>query len=69
MDGGTRDGKPVELSLHVRTAMWVAERIVGVEFDKEGGCEGMAFVPGGTQYSAEEGAQLAEALSRLQVSK
>lgn len=69
VDGGRRDGKTVEPSLHVRTAMWVAERIVGVEFDEEGGCEGMAFVPGGTWYSAEEGAQLAGALSRLQVSE
>ena len=68
VDGGRRDGGRVESSLHAKTAMWVAEKIVGVEFDKDGGCEGMAFVPGGSQGTAEE-EELAAGVSKLEVSE
>lgn len=66
VDGGRREGKMVEPSLHAQTAMWVAERIVGTVFDEGGGCEGMAFTPEGEQGNVEE--ELAEGMGRLEVS-
>ncbi|KAF2030865.1 RNA 3'-terminal phosphate cyclase [Setomelanomma holmii] len=38
------EGLTIEPSLHAKTAMWVAERMVGVEFD-DGGCVGLGFDP------------------------
>ena len=32
-----------DASLHTQTARWVASKIVGVEFDDSGGCEGIGF--------------------------
>jgi RNA 3'-terminal phosphate cyclase (ATP) len=66
VDGGMRGDGKVEPSLHARTAQWVADRIVGVEFDEEGGCEGIGFVPGGTSEGEEE--ELAAHLEELDVS-
>ncbi|ORX95039.1 RNA 3'-terminal phosphate cyclase-domain-containing protein [Clohesyomyces aquaticus] len=40
------DGGGVEPSLHAQTACWVAEMLLGVEFDEDGGCEGVGFVAG-----------------------
>jgi RNA 3'-terminal phosphate cyclase (ATP) len=51
--GRWRGDKLVEPSLHAKTAMWVAEEIVGVEFDDEGGCAGIGFVPGGKGRSGD----------------
>lgn len=51
VDGGSMGKVLVEPSLHARTAQWVAGEMLGVEFDGEGGCEGVGF--GETQ--AEEG--------------
>ena len=31
-------------SLHTKTARWVAEQLLGVEFDESGNCEGVGFV-------------------------
>src|SRR5690242_17391007 len=36
VDGGRRDDRVLEPSLHAKTAMWVAQKIVGVCFDEEG---------------------------------
>jgi RNA 3'-terminal phosphate cyclase (ATP) len=66
--GGSREGKRVEPSLHAQTAMWVAERIVGVGFDHEGGCMGIGFCPGeGNRSTKEEG--LTEEVGKLRVSE
>lgn len=46
VNGGKRSGELVDPSLHAQTAQWVVEKLLGVEFDKEGGCEGVSFVPG-----------------------
>ena len=65
VDGGVRGARKVEPSLHARTAQWVADRIVGVEFDDEGGCEGIGFVPGRRSEDEEE---LAGGLEELDMS-
>jgi len=67
VDGGkTEDGEAVVPSLHVRTAMWVAEKMLGVGFD-DGGVVGIGFQPGG---GGDEGgvAELTEELNTLDVS-
>lgn len=39
-------GKVKEASLHTRTVRWVAEKIMGVEFDDAGTCAGIAYKVG-----------------------
>ncbi|KAF2104129.1 RNA 3'-terminal phosphate cyclase [Rhizodiscina lignyota] len=75
VDGGRdEDGGRVKASLHARTVQWVAGEVVGVDFDKEGSCNGVGFVVGehfdskrrrGPPPAAE--AQLAEQLEELHV--
>jgi RNA 3'-terminal phosphate cyclase (ATP) len=43
--GGKRNGVLVKPSLHAMTAQWVAKEILGVQFDDEGGCEGVGYLP------------------------
>jgi RNA 3'-terminal phosphate cyclase (ATP) len=43
VDGGKRGEERLEPSLHARTAMWVAEGMLGTEWDGEGGCVGFGF--------------------------
>jgi RNA 3'-terminal phosphate cyclase (ATP) len=43
----------VQPSLHAQTAMWVAKEIIGVDFDDEGTCEGVGYVPVGSEEVAE----------------
>jgi RNA 3'-terminal phosphate cyclase (ATP) len=52
--GGKRGDERVEPSLHARTAMWVCKQVLGVKSDEEGGCEGIAFVPGKKEKEMEE---------------
>ncbi|KAH7081168.1 RNA 3'-terminal phosphate cyclase domain-containing protein [Paraphoma chrysanthemicola] len=55
VDAGLKTGAKNRLSLHTRTAMWVAEKTLGVNFDEEDGCEGIAFDPQGARsVEAEE---------------
>ncbi|KAJ4374988.1 hypothetical protein N0V83_002067 [Neocucurbitaria cava] len=63
--GGKRKDVLVEPSLHAKTAQWVAQRIVGVEFDAEGGCEGIAFCPGET----DEDGDLADSMVQLELTE
>ncbi|KAF2200668.1 EPT/RTPC-like protein [Delitschia confertaspora ATCC 74209] len=44
-NGRKKDGTLVEPSLHAKTAQWVANALLGVMFDEEGGCEGVGYVP------------------------
>ncbi|KAF2656458.1 EPT/RTPC-like protein [Lophiostoma macrostomum CBS 122681] len=62
--GGKREGEGglMEPSLHARTAQWVVGEMLGVEFDEEGGCEGVAF---GEQ---QDDARLADELQSLDIS-
>jgi RNA 3'-terminal phosphate cyclase (ATP) len=41
--GGKRREVPLEPSLHARTAHWVAKEIINVQFDGDGGCEGVGL--------------------------
>jgi RNA 3'-terminal phosphate cyclase (ATP) len=42
VDGEERRGND-GLSLHAKTAMWVAEQVLGMEFDEEGNCAGVGL--------------------------
>ena len=66
VDGGRRDGRALEASLHARTGMWVAEKVLGVRFGDEGGCEGVGFVPESGGWREEE--LVTEAVETLQLS-
>lgn len=47
VDGGRlKDGSSVPPSLHTRTAEWVVNEILGVEFDGKGCCEGVGLAAG-----------------------
>lgn len=59
--GGMTGNAFVPPSLHAQTAMWVAKEIIGVEFDDEGQCEGVGYVPDGS----EEVAELASAVDAM----
>lgn len=43
---GAAGGERVDRTLHARTAEWVLFRMLGVDFDAEGGCEGVALRSG-----------------------
>ncbi|KAF2853812.1 RNA 3'-terminal phosphate cyclase [Plenodomus tracheiphilus IPT5] len=45
--GGEKGGVGVQMSLHAKTALWVAGKILAVAFDEDGACEGVGFRPGG----------------------
>jgi len=64
VDGG-RKGRPVEPSLHAKTAQWVAKEMIGVEFNEEGSCDGIAF---GSEAVVERKEDLRQRLGRLRVS-
>jgi RNA 3'-terminal phosphate cyclase (ATP) len=46
--GHSMDGKPIEASLHTKTAEWVTHELLDVEFDNQGGCNGIGHVVGET---------------------
>lgn len=66
VDGGRREGRLLEPSLHAKTAMWVAQKIVDVCFDEEGSCEGLALDPAHGQVTVEDG--VTEAVGALHLS-
>ncbi|KAF1945668.1 RNA 3'-terminal phosphate cyclase [Clathrospora elynae] len=47
--GGKKGDVFVEPSLHAQTAQWVAHEILDVDFDEQGGCEGVGLCPCGEQ--------------------
>lgn len=61
--GGKREGVEVQPSLHAETANWVAKEVVGVDFDREGTCEGIGFAVG-----EEAEPELIEGMEELKVS-
>lgn len=69
VDGGKRKDVLVEPSLHAKTAQWVAHEIVGVSFDKEGGCKGIGFHPGGIEQNGEEDERLAKSMVGLELTE
>lgn len=65
VDGGRRKGEAVEPSLHAKTAHWVANEMIGVSFDEDGGCEGIAF--GDVGKEDEEEKELRQSFESLNV--
>ncbi|RYN62765.1 hypothetical protein AA0118_g5050 [Alternaria tenuissima] len=63
--GKKEDGGLLEPSLHAKTAMWVAKKIIGVEFDGESVCEGVGCAP---SVVNEVGDDMARSLEGLAVS-
>jgi RNA 3'-terminal phosphate cyclase (ATP) len=66
--GGQRKDVLVEPSLHARTAQWVAKEILGVEFDDEGGCEGVGYLSSGLRKDDVVGDDVAKDLEKMKIS-
>ncbi|OCL06935.1 RNA 3'-terminal phosphate cyclase-like protein [Glonium stellatum] len=67
VDGGRlKDGSSVPSSLHARTAEWVVNEILGVEFDGKGGCEGIGLTAGEI-YSSRQSEKLVEEVENLKI--
>lgn len=67
VDGGKREGDTrVEPSLHAKTAMWVAEKVLDVRFDEDGNCQGVDLVPRGEMSDREDG--IVQAVDALRLS-
>ncbi|KAI4152310.1 MAG: hypothetical protein LQ340_002978 [Diploschistes diacapsis] len=54
-------------SLHTRTARWVAEQMLGVTFDNQGHCEGVAFIAGSSSQVEKEILEAQKDLEQLEV--
>jgi RNA 3'-terminal phosphate cyclase (ATP) len=72
VDGGRTKGKLVAPSLHTKTAQWVVNKMLGVEFDGQGGCKGVRYVPGEgisvqSEEDTEEDTELAEGVEKLEI--
>ncbi|KAF1848618.1 EPT/RTPC-like protein [Cucurbitaria berberidis CBS 394.84] len=67
--GGKRNDVLLEQSLHAKTAQWVAQRIVGVDFDEQGGCEGIGFYPGGVEEEGQKDKDLAKSMVKLELTE
>ncbi|KAH6864939.1 RNA 3'-terminal phosphate cyclase domain-containing protein [Alternaria rosae] len=65
--GGKGKDASVEPSLHAKTAQWVAKGILGVEFDGEGGCEGVGYLPGNMNMEDMTGDKIAGVLERMRI--
>ncbi|KAK3061590.1 hypothetical protein LTS18_005858 [Coniosporium uncinatum] len=55
VDGGRADGKSVEPSLHAKTAQWVVDMLLGVEFDGSGWCKGIGLSAGEDYAKRKDG--------------
>ncbi|KAI4640050.1 hypothetical protein J4E93_008850 [Alternaria ventricosa] len=66
--GGKRKEVSVEPSLHAKTAQWVTKEILDVDFDDEGGCEGIGFSPGIVDKHDVKGDDIVKDLGRLSIS-
>ncbi|KAF2438958.1 RNA 3'-terminal phosphate cyclase [Karstenula rhodostoma CBS 690.94] len=67
--GGKRKEVLLEPSLHAKTAHWVAKEIIDVDFDNDGGCEGVGFGADQNYNTAESVVEqnLAHGLEKLEV--
>jgi RNA 3'-terminal phosphate cyclase (ATP) len=74
VDGGRKtipnEGELIQSSLHARTAMWVTNKLLGIDFNEEGSCNGIGFDPSpSTSSSSEEDLQnLTENIQDLNIS-
>lgn len=66
--GRTDDGELLEPSLHARTGMWVCQKMLGMEFDERGGCEGIGLKPGAWGEDVDDkSADLVSGIEKLQL--
>ncbi|KAF2113931.1 RNA 3'-terminal phosphate cyclase domain-containing protein [Lophiotrema nucula] len=70
VNGGMKKAALLEPSLHAKTAQWVVNEMLGVEFDEGGACDGIGLVPGKglaaeSDVAADE--ELARDLERLNI--
>ena len=54
-------------SLHTQTARWVARQIVGVEFGKQGTCEGIGYTAGSSFVGGMKVGEMVENVAQLKV--
>ena len=66
--GGKRNDVLMEPSLHAKTAQWVAKEILGVEFDDEGGCKGIGYLPHNVDKNDLTGDDVAKDLQSMNIS-
>ncbi|KAI4931173.1 hypothetical protein J4E85_003762 [Alternaria conjuncta] len=66
--GGKRNDALMEPSLHAKTAQWVAKKIIGVEFDDEGGCKGIGYLSGNVDKNDVTGDDIAKDLENMNIS-
>ena len=66
--GGKRKDVLMEPSLHAKTAQWVAKEILGVEFDDEGGCEGIGYLSSNVDKDDVTGVDVAKDLQSMNIS-
>jgi RNA 3'-terminal phosphate cyclase (ATP) len=68
--GRGEDGKNVKPSLHTLTAHWVANQLLGVEFDQEGICDGIGLkARGETRRKGNEVEETARDLEKVDLSQ
>jgi len=66
--GGKRKDVLMEPSLHAKTAQWVAKEMLGVEFDDEGGCEGIGYLSHNVDKKNVTGDDVAKDLQSMDIS-
>ncbi|KAI4607616.1 hypothetical protein J4E83_009513 [Alternaria metachromatica] len=66
--GGKRKDVLMEPSLHAKTAQWVAKEIIGVEFDDEGGCKSIGYLPHNVDKNDVTGYDIAKDLESMNIS-
>jgi RNA 3'-terminal phosphate cyclase (ATP) len=54
VDVGEDEDGPVQPSLHAQTVQWVTEEILGARWKKNRGCDGVAFMVGGSKPLSED---------------
>lgn len=66
--GGVTKGNGVQPSLHAITAHWVAKKLIGVEFDDDGNCEGVGFAVGNGVNADDAELEVIHGLQKLEFS-
>ena len=62
VDGGSEK----EATLHTKTARWVAEQVVGTEFDEFGTCQGLGYAVG-VEFQKRRGVALLAGMKELSI--
>ncbi|KAF2265337.1 EPT/RTPC-like protein [Lojkania enalia] len=67
VDGGCKKGELVRPSLHTQTAHWVVNEVLGVQFEEDGSCEGIAFVPSKGRLTSGREKELVKGIKKLDI--